>query len=236
MYIASYILDSVAAYLLLLTGLLLCAAWIAYVEDGRTPFPKLLGAVGALVFVGCVVLESVAVPLMFYRVAWYRHIGHILHVASTCAVVAGAGIGLLVALWKGAVNKGCCLLVEVVSLAAAFALLLVWSSFALAQATMPLHRTGGEVTWYLLNAMPLGLVLVLWTVVNAPRVFNYQCDAGSRPPPPCYRPRYSYGHYEYPAHEYSYPLRAPGVPNFGSGGNSCAASEEKIQRAIMRYA
>ncbi|KAJ2755363.1 hypothetical protein GGI19_001715 [Coemansia pectinata] len=237
MYIASFVLDSVAAYLLLVTALLMCGRWIAYVEDGRTPFPTLLACTGLLVFVGCVVLEAVALPLTFYGEAWYRHIGHILHVASVSATLAGAGIGFLVTVWKAVVNEGRCLLVEVGCLAMAFVLLLVWSSYALAQAKLPLGQTGGEVAWYLLNVLPLGLVLVTWTVLNAPRVFNYEVVVVGKPP--VYRLRHSRsygGHYEYPA-EYSYPLRAPGVPDFcRQSGSSSGVTEEKIQKAILRYA
>ncbi|KAJ2386646.1 Cell division control protein 3 [Coemansia sp. RSA 2611] len=211
MYVGSFILDSLGAYFLLLTTLVLCGRWVAYVEDGRTPFPQLLWMVGGLLFVGCVVLESVALPLTFYREAWYRHIGHILHVSSVSATLCGAGIGVLATVWKALVNQGRCIAVEVVCLLSAFALLLVWSSFALAQARLPLGgAVGSEVAWYLLNVLPLGLVLVLWTVVNAPRVFCYEEAVGKQPP--VYRLRHSGsygGHYEYPA-EYSYPLRAPG--------------------------
>ncbi|KAJ2240360.1 hypothetical protein GGI13_007695, partial [Coemansia sp. RSA 455] len=89
-------------------------------------------------------------------------------------MVAGSGIGLLVSVWKAVANEGRCLLVEVACLAIAFILLLVWSCFALAQTLLPLGRVGGEATWYLLNVLPVGLVLVTWTVLNAPGVFNYE--------------------------------------------------------------
>ncbi|KAJ2086410.1 hypothetical protein GGI09_006696 [Coemansia sp. S100] len=237
MYIASFILDSVTAYFLLATAFGMCGNWISYVEDGRTPFPGLLVFVGALVFVGCVVLESVALPLTFYGEAWYRHIGHILHVSSVSAMVAGSGIGLLVSVWKAVVNEGRCLLVEVACLVIAFILLLVWSCFALAQTLLPLGRVGGEATWYLLNVLPVGLVLVTWTVLNAPGVFNYEVASVGKPP--VYRLRHSRsygGHYEYPV-EYSYPLR--GVPDYcrqSTNGSASVMAEDKIQKAILRYA
>ncbi|KAJ1668028.1 hypothetical protein GGF38_002731 [Coemansia sp. RSA 25] len=255
MFIASFVLDSVAAYLLLFTAMLMCSKWIAYLEDGRTPFPALISGMGGLELVSCVVLEAIALPLTFYRDPWYRHIGHILHTASTSTALAVAGIGLLVTGWKAATCQGRSILAEVLGLLAAFALLCLWSCFALAQTKAPLSAVANssEIMWYLLNVLPLGLVLVVWTVLNAPRVFSYEQYAAKRPtpppPPPVYcRPRHSRsygGHYEYPEQEYSYPLRAPGVPDFCRQNTAESSSdkagremteEDKIQKAILRYA
>ncbi|KAJ2745600.1 hypothetical protein GGI20_002035 [Coemansia sp. BCRC 34301] len=252
MYVASLVLDSVAAYLLLSTGMFMCSKWIRDM-DGPTPFAGLVVGVGALALVACVVIEAVAVPLSFYADPWYRHIGHILHTTSVSITVAVAAIGLLVTTWKAATTQSHTdIIVPVVSLVSAFAALCVWSSFALAQTKLPLTFTvnRSETMWYLLNVLPLGLVLVVWTVLNAPRAFNFDQYTAQRkhhlPPPPHYRPRHSRsygGHYEYPEQDYSYPLRAPGVPDFcrqstvetSDAYKSGMTEEDKIQRAMLRY-
>ncbi|KAJ2889817.1 Cell division control protein 3, partial [Coemansia aciculifera] len=120
--------------------------------------------------------------------------------------------------------------------------------YALAQTKLPLTFVvnRSEVMWYLLNVLPLGLVPIMWTVLNAPRVFNYDEYQGKKQqvfvPPPAYcRPRHSRsygGHYEYPVEqEFSYPMRAPagGVPDFCRRQSTVESNEDKIQKAMLRY-
>ncbi|KAJ2469081.1 hypothetical protein EV174_006247 [Coemansia sp. RSA 2320] len=226
MYIASYVLDSVAAYVLVFTALLMGSRWVRHVEAGRTAFAALLAALGGVALVGCVVLESVALPLAFRREPWYRHIGHILHISSAAATLAASAIGLLVAAWKAATSESATA-AEAAGLGGAFALLTAWGCFALAQTKMPLDAVANrsEAAWFLLNVLPLALVLLLWTLVNAPRVFAYAADACQLPP--AYHRRQQWC--EYPEHEYSYPLRKPGVP-------SELIDEDRIRSAMQRYA
>ncbi|KAJ1798842.1 hypothetical protein LPJ59_002239 [Coemansia sp. RSA 2399] len=258
-YVASVLLDSVGAILLLFLTMVLVAVWVAQqrqqqnlssvcVDDagGVPPFAMLVGVVASVVAAGCIVLECTGVPLTFYQAAWYHRIGHQLHITAVATVLAASGLGLLVALWTAATQSMAAPL-ELLSLAVPFAMLCVWAAYALAQAKLPLDSLANtsEVAWYLLNALPLALVLILWVVANAPRFFvmhhyhhhrqKYMDDAfaataaagagggGGLARDRKSRPT-SYYTYPYDDDPPSYPMRLP------------SGHEDKIQRAILRYA
>ncbi|KAJ2552712.1 hypothetical protein EV175_003208 [Coemansia sp. RSA 1933] len=250
-YVASMLLDSVGAILLLFLTMVLVAVWMAQQQSaaiihsslddvtGVPPFAVLVGVVAAVVAAGCIVLECTGVPLTFYHTAWYHRIGHQLHITAVATVLAAAGLGLLVVLWTAATQAMVAPL-ELVSLALPFAMLCVWGAFSLAQTKLPLDTPANtsEVAWYLLNVLPLALVLVLWIVANAPRFFvmhhyhhhrQQKCMVDAFPGGGLARDRKSrptsYYTYPYDDDPPSYPMRLP-----------AAGHEDKIQRAILRYA
>ncbi|KAJ2401009.1 hypothetical protein GGI23_001676 [Coemansia sp. RSA 2559] len=260
-YVASVLLDAVGAILLLFLTMVLVAVWMAQQQQqqqqpnpssvrvdgagGLPPFAMVVGVVASVVAAGCIVLECTGVPLTFYQAAWYHRIGHQLHITAVATVLAASALGLLVALWAAATQPMAAPL-ELLSLAMPFAMLCAWAAYALAQAKLPLDSLANtsEIAWYLLNALPLALVLILWVVANAPRFFvmhhhhhhhhrrqKYLDDAfaaaagggGGLARDRKSRPT-SYYTYPYDDDPPSYPMRLH------------SGHEDKIQRAILRYA
>ncbi|KAJ2396914.1 hypothetical protein GGI23_003723 [Coemansia sp. RSA 2559] len=251
-YVASVLLDAVGAILLLFLTMVLVAVWMAQQQQldpssgrvdgagGLPPFAVVVGVVASVVAAGCIVLECTGVPLTFAQAAWYHRIGHQLHITAVATVLAAGGLGLLVALWAAATQSMAAPL-ELLSLATPFAMLCVWAAYALAQAKLPLDSLANtsEIAWYLLNVLPLALALILWVVANAPRFFvvhhhhrqKYLDDAfaaaagggGGLARDRKSRPT-SYYTYPYDDDPPSYPMRLH------------SGHEDKIQRAILRYA
>ncbi|KAI8321032.1 hypothetical protein GQ54DRAFT_298235 [Martensiomyces pterosporus] len=262
-YMASLILDSCGAFLLTFMSLIMASKWIRYLDGGRSAVAGLLLGVGALLLVGSVTLEATGIALAFDKAAWNRHVGHILHISAISANLGISGIGLLVTVWKAVSDTGREILVEMVSLAAPFTLLALWASFALAQAKLPLENVAStsEVMWYVLNPLPLALVLVVWTLFNAPRVFSFDEYAERKAPPAYSRGSRHGGNYEYPPRDphidYSYPLRVQPASEYHANkeqprgqrereqmnrtyyqydNGRGMTTEDKIQKAILRYA
>ncbi|KAJ1663408.1 hypothetical protein IW140_005027 [Coemansia sp. RSA 1813] len=249
-YVASLLLDSVGAILLLLLTMVLLAVWMAQqastgisADEGVPPLAVLVGVVASVVAVGCIVLECTGVPLTFYHTVWYHRIGHQLHITAVATVLAASGLGLLVTLWTASTTQSVMAPLELASLAVPFGMLCVWAAYALAQAKMPLDSVANtsEVAWYLLNVLPLAMVLVLWVVSNAPRFFvlyqqqkpqKYLSDAyaGGLVRDRKSRPA-SYYTYPYDDEPPSYPMRLP-----SGHARKADTPEDKIQRAILRYA
>ncbi|KAJ2758960.1 hypothetical protein H4S06_002459 [Coemansia sp. BCRC 34490] len=282
MYQASYLLDSVGAILMVFLTLVLVAVWIArqsdaerreceYESEGKdacVPLSAVLvAAVAGVITVGSIALECTAIPLVFSHASLQLHrTGHQLHIAAMAVVLAASGGGLLVTLWAAATAAPSVLAMpmtplELTSLAAPFGMLCVWASYALVQAKLPLESVANtsEVAWYLLNVLPLALVLFLWVVVNAPRFFVLGSSGRQSPRPmgETYRhhafagfagiggdrkaPRpTSYYAYPYVDEPPSYPMRLPSgharkagdMPESSSSNNNSS----RIQRAIQRYA
>ncbi|KAJ2797333.1 hypothetical protein H4R20_005220, partial [Coemansia guatemalensis] len=214
MYQATLILNTCGANLLMMMAALLLSRWVRFLEGPNSPFASLVVAFAGLIVLGVVALDCVGVPLVFYEDPWYRHVGHILRITAMSATLGTSAIGLLVSLWK-AVTSTLQMIAETVCMLSAFGLLCIWASFVLAQAKLPPANVTGtsEVAFYLLGMLPLGLILLVWVALNAPRLFSYQEDL-----PPTYHvdSRWSKrldSHYEYPSlppdNDYSYPVRVP---------------------------
>ncbi|KAJ1956144.1 hypothetical protein GGI12_005384, partial [Dipsacomyces acuminosporus] len=212
MYIASYVLNSCGAFFLMFMSFIMASKWCRYLDDDRSAIAGLLLGFGGFVLLGCLTLECAGIPMSFGTIAYYRYIGHIFHISAVSAVLGTSVIGLLVTVFKAVTDTGREILVEMVNLAVPFTLLALWASFALAQTKLPLSNVANtsEIMWYLLNPLPLGLILLVWTVFNAPRVFSYDDYYAHKPSPPAYNQGRYGGHYEYPPRddemEYSYPL------------------------------
>ncbi|KAJ2847828.1 hypothetical protein IWW36_003650 [Coemansia brasiliensis] len=248
MYQAQLVLNTGGANLLLAMGMLLLARWVEYLEGGRqrrSAFAVLLAGLGAAAAVGAVGLQSVGVPMAFN--GSLRHTGHLLMISSAATTLGCGGIGLLVAAWKSATTVVQPMAAEALGLVLPFALQTVWASFSLAQAKLPLDNVANrsEVAFYLLNVLPLGLVLVLWTLINAPRLFSFTKGAVPRSRASRRWSGRAASHYEYPSlpadHDYSYPLRLPAHKQGGGGGFPSAsdeklAAQDKVQNAILKYA
>ncbi|KAI9502653.1 hypothetical protein GGI25_003508 [Coemansia spiralis] len=228
-YEASLILNAAGAFLLMALTVALLGMWMRQLGNG-SPFAVLLAACGALVLIGCLVLECTGVPLAFAHAAWYHRIGHVLHTTAVLATLSMSSVGLLVTLWTVATTTTATTVPEALGLAVPFAMLAVWSGYALAQAKQPLQAAANtsEVMWYLLDILPLALLLVVWVVLNAPRVFAF--GDGQATAPAYYdkkkegRPT-SYYTYPYEDELPSYPMRVGGE-----------AAEARIHKAILRYA
>ncbi|KAJ1727123.1 hypothetical protein LPJ61_004748 [Coemansia biformis] len=241
MYEASLVLATCGASSLLLTAALLLARWVRLLEGAQSPFAQLVAVCGGLVALGVAVLECIGVPLVFGSDAWLRHVGHQLRVGAMAATLGYSGLGLLVAVWKAATNAPH-ITAEAVALAGPFGLLSAWASFALAQAELPPTSVAStsEAAFYLLGVLPLGLVLLLWVALNAPRLFSHGKDL-----PLAHRAAGRWSghydsHYRYPSlppdHDYSYPVRVAGPVPADRGLARQPTAEDKVQQAMRRYA
>ncbi|PIA14367.1 hypothetical protein COEREDRAFT_10409 [Coemansia reversa NRRL 1564] len=248
MYQATLILNTCGANLLMLMAALLLSRWVRFLEGANSPFASLVVAFVGLVVLSTIALDCVGVPLVFYENPWYRHVGHVLRITGMSATLGTSIIGLLVSLWKAATNT-LHMIAETICMFSGFGLLCIWASFVLAQTKLPPANVTGtsEVAFYLLGMLPLGLLLLVWVALNAPRLFSYEKDL-----PPTYHvdSRWSKrfdSHYEYPSlppdNEYSYPVRVPAdVYRRGAYESETRAPErqetleDKIQHAILKYA
>ncbi|KAJ1831192.1 hypothetical protein LPJ63_004446 [Coemansia sp. RSA 2711] len=206
LYQAALALNTGGAALLLLLALLLLAEWMSFIGVGRggTFLVRLLAAVVAG---GAVALQCVGVALAFDGDATRRHLGHVLMVSAAAALLGGSALGLAATAWQTA-RRARQMAIESVGLALPLAFLAVWASYSLAQAKLPLQSTANrsELAYYLLNALPAGLVLLVWIAINAPRLFGFSRIRSQKP-----QPAKLGSHYEYPSlppdHDYSYPMR-----------------------------
>ncbi|KAJ2122144.1 hypothetical protein IW147_003648 [Coemansia sp. RSA 720] len=209
MYQISLVLNTFGAQLLVAMATLMLARWVRFAGARRWAVVVVAGF-GVLVALGASVLTCVGVPLAFHTSPNLRQTAHVLLVSAAASTLGAGGAGLAVTAWTAAMNVQQRMGVETAILALPYALLCVWASFALAQAKLPLQNVANtsEVVFYVLNLLPLALVLITWTVSNAPRRFTFDLP--------------SYGtsqrgitrldtHYEYPSlpadHDFSYPLR-----------------------------
>ncbi|KAJ2713654.1 hypothetical protein H4R19_002136 [Coemansia spiralis] len=236
MYEASLVLTTGGANAILLLAALLLARWVRFLEGARSPFAALVAAVGATAAIGAAVLECVAVPLVFGAGAWHRHVGHLLRVSTMSVTLAASGLGLLVTAWKAATTEPR-ITAEAAALAGPFAMVAVWASFVLAQAKMPPTSTAStsETAYYLLDVLPLGLALLLWLALNAPRLFGFAKDLPLTNRAAARWSGHYDCHYQYPSlpadHDYSYPVRVP-APGPRAGG---ADRGDAVQQAMLRY-
>ncbi|KAJ2658541.1 hypothetical protein IW148_004664 [Coemansia sp. RSA 1199] len=209
MYQISLVLNTFGAQLLLAMATLMLARWVRFAGARRWAVVVVAGF-GVLLALGASVLTCVGVPLAFHTSPNLRQTAHVLLVSAAASTLGAGGAGLAVTAWTAAMNVQQRMGIETAILALPYALLCVWASFALAQAKLPLQNVANtsEVVFYVLNLLPLALVLITWTVSNAPRRFTFDLP--------------SYGtsqrgitrldtHYEYPSlpadHDFSYPLR-----------------------------
>ncbi|KAJ2571654.1 hypothetical protein GGH19_004867 [Coemansia sp. RSA 1807] len=209
MYQISFVLNTFGAQLLLAMATLMLARWVHFAGARRWTAVVVTGC-GILVAFGASVLTCVGVPLAFHTDQSLRQTAHVLLVSAAASTLGASGAGLAVTAWTAASNMQQRMKIETAILALPYALLCVWASFALAQVKLPLQNVANtsEVVFYVLNLLPLALVLITWTVSNAPRRFTFDLP--------------SYGksqngisrldtHYEYPSlpadHDFSYPLR-----------------------------
>ncbi|KAJ1720916.1 hypothetical protein LPJ53_004494 [Coemansia erecta] len=183
-------------------------------------------AAGAAVGIGASVLECIGVPLTRYADAQARQAGAELHLAAVGAALAANGLGLAVALWRtagggyGRLNAGGDL--------AGAVLMVVWSGFGVAQTQ---RGYGGQVAWYLLGVLPLGLALLVWTAGSVPRApFGRRRMARAAAKQPQPRPDQWGG--DASKLDFSYPMRNG---SSGSGGSGGSKNNNAVQRAILRY-
>ncbi|KAJ2776535.1 hypothetical protein GGI15_004815 [Coemansia interrupta] len=192
-------------------------------------------AAGAAVAVGASVLECIGVPLTRYADSQVRQVGAELHLAAVGAALAASGLGLAVALWR-TVGGGCGRMAAGGDMVGAV-MMVVWSSFCVAQTQL---GYGGQVAWYLLGVLPLGLTLLAWTAGSVPRApfggRRIRRTATRQP-----QPRHAQWGGDGSKLDFSYPMRN----GSGSGGGSASSSSSKggsgsknnnaVQRAILRY-
>ncbi|KAJ2774730.1 hypothetical protein IWQ57_000688 [Coemansia nantahalensis] len=235
MYEASLVLETCGANAILLLAVLLLARWVQFLHGARSPFTVLLAAAGAAAAASAGSLECAAIPLVFGASEQRRHVGHLLRIGAMSVTLAYSGLGLLVTAWKATASAPR-VSAEAAALAGPFAMLSVWASFMLAQAKLPATSaaSSSEAAFYLLGVLPLGLALLLWVALNAPRLFSHKDLPLTHRAAARWSGHYDC-HYRYPSlpadHDYSYPVRVPGpAPQPGSSGR-----RDKVQQAVLRY-
>ncbi|KAJ2448320.1 hypothetical protein EV183_005498 [Coemansia sp. RSA 2336] len=224
MYQAQLVLNTAGANLLLAMTMVLLFRWIKYL--GRAVLGAMLLVLGILAAAGATAVQCMGVPMAFSSSS--AHTGHLLMISSAAVTLGGSGLGLLVAAWQSAAVVVQPMVMEPLGLVLPFALQAIWASFALAQAKLPLSNIANrsEIAFYLLNVLPLGLVLALWTVINAPRLFSFGPRRVAK------RPGRVDSYYDYPSLpadlDYSYPLRLP--------AHKESFSDDAVKAHISKYA
>ncbi|KAJ1918038.1 hypothetical protein H4219_002866 [Mycoemilia scoparia] len=174
LYWSSNILNAIGACLLSTVNFAIAAMWIEHISTNKGMSMGILG-LSLLYAIVIVVIHPIGATKAFDSHNSTREEAQTILTASYSLTLAFNFLLALICIFYSVTDTAREFVAHITNLLTPALLISAWASYHLAAVNLPPNNVANtsEVLFYLLDALPLGLVLILWVIFNAPRLFNF---------------------------------------------------------------